>query len=88
MLIQASTRDFGQIVYYLINRSLCVTLNFKTVEKLWSKRPPQLNHLKLFGCLAYIHTNKGKLNSKAFRVVFLRYPMGFKGYKVWLINAH
>lgn len=43
--------------YYLISKSPSVALNFKTPKELWSNGPPQLNHLRPFGCLAYIYTS-------------------------------
>ena len=73
-------------VVYIINRSPCSAINFLTPMHIWSGRKPGLAHLRPFGCIAYIHVNQGKLNPRALKGVFLGYPEGVKGYKVWLIN--
>ena len=73
-------------VVYLINRSPCSAIKFQTPMHVWSGKKPSLTHLKPFGCLAYIHMNQEKLNPKAVKGVFIGYPTGVKGYKVYLIN--
>ena len=73
-------------VVYMINRSPSSAINFRTPMHVWSGRKPSLTHIKPFGCLAYVHTDQGKLNPRASKVVFIRYPSGVKGYKVWLIS--
>ena len=45
-----------------------------------------MTHLKPFGCIAYIHTSQGKLSPRATKGVFIGYPYGVKGYKVWLLE--
>lgn len=59
-------------------------MNFKTLYELWSKKPFRYEHLKLFGCIAYVHINEKKLEPRALRCIFLGYPKGIKGYKLWL----
>lgn len=41
--------------------------------------------LRRFGCVAYIHTDDGKLNPRAKKGIFVGYPTGVKGYKIWLL---
>ena len=53
---------------------------------MWTGRPPKIAHLKPFGCVGYVHTNQGKLDSRAMKAIFLGYPKGVKGYRLWLIN--
>ena len=71
---------------YLINRSPCSSINFQTPMHVWTGKKPNLSHLKPFGCLAYIHVNQGKLNPRALKGIFIGYPSGVKGYKIWLIE--
>ena len=66
---------------YLINRSPCSTIDFKTPMFVWVGSKPNLNHLKPFGCLAYVHSNQGKLNPRAIKGIFISYPTGVKYYK-------
>ncbi|GJR52310.1 retrotransposon protein, putative, ty1-copia subclass [Tanacetum coccineum] len=39
--------------------------------------------LMIFGYVAYSHVNQGKLKPRATKFIFLRYPDGVKGYRLW-----
>ena len=41
------------------------------------------SNLRVFSCPAYVHVNKEKLEARAKKGVFVRYPMNVKGYKMW-----
>ncbi|KAK0588475.1 hypothetical protein LWI29_001474 [Acer saccharum] len=71
-------------VAYLINRSPSTAIALKTPEEIWTGRPPSLKHLRVFGCAAYAHQSEGKLEPRSLKGVFLGYPLGVKGYRVWL----
>lgn len=43
-----------------------------------------LKNLKIFGCPAYFHVNEGKLEPRSRRGLFMGYPDGVKGYKIWV----
>ena len=74
---------------YLINRMPTKILKFQTpLEQLKRCFPPsRLTYdlpLKVFGCIAFVHIhghNKGKLDSRARKCVFVGYPSTQKGYK-------
>ncbi|WKA06413.1 hypothetical protein VitviT2T_024312 [Vitis vinifera] len=40
---------------YLINRTPSSAIDFKTLEELWSGKPSNYDHLRIFGCTAYVH---------------------------------
>ena len=40
------------------------------------------SHLKVFGCIAFVHTKKSKLEPMALKCIFIRFPEGVKGYKL------
>lgn len=40
--------------------------------------------MRVFGCAAYAHQKNDKLDPRAVRCVFLGYPEGVKGYRLWL----
>ena len=69
---------------YLINRSPFTAISLKTPEELWIGRPPSSKHLRVFGCACYAHQSEGKLEPWALKGVFLGYPLGVKGYRLWL----
>ena len=40
--------------------------------------------LRIFGCPIYVHQNDEKLELRSRKGIFLGYPMGVKGFRVWL----
>lgn len=71
---------------YLINRTPATTLGGKTPFELLYKWPPPLNHLRVFGCLCYVHnqnTKGDKFASRSKPSIFLGYPFGKKGWRVF-----
>jgi len=49
-------------------------------------RTPDISHLRVFGCVSYVHVPDGrqrKLDAKARKSIFVRYPPGVKGYKLY-----
>nr|GEW88640.1 retrovirus-related Pol polyprotein from transposon TNT 1-94 [Tanacetum cinerariifolium] len=71
---------------YLINRSPSTTLEKKTPIDLWSGHLTNYEILRLFGCIAYSHVNHGKLKPRAIKCIFLGYPNGVKGYRLWRLD--
>lgn len=72
---------------YLINRTPTAVLNGKTPFEILYDRPPPLQHLRIFGCLCYVHNQKhggDKFASRSNRCIFLGYPFGKKGW--WVYN--
>ncbi|KAH9654969.1 hypothetical protein KPL70_022170 [Citrus sinensis] len=72
---------------YLINRSPSSALNFRTPQEVWSGKPPDLSNLRIFGSPAYAHINQGKLEPRAIKGIFIGYPEGVKGYRIWCIDG-
>jgi hypothetical protein len=71
---------------HLVNRSPSSMLDDKTPHKVWSGKKPSLQHLRVFGCDAYVHVpkeNRSKLDKKAEKCIFIGYKDGVKGYKLW-----
>ena len=66
-----------------INRSLLVSIDKKTLIKVWSNAPSVYFDLKIFGCLAYARVDNGKLEPNYVKCVFLSYNNDVKGYKLW-----
>ena len=45
-----------------------------------------MSSLRRFGCIAYIHSDGGKLNLRAKKGVFTGYPEVVKGFRIWVIE--
>jgi hypothetical protein len=71
---------------YLVNRSPSSALDDTTPHEVWSRKKPSLQHLRVFGCDAYVHVpkeNRSKLDNKDEKCIFIGYKDGVKGYKLW-----
>ena len=69
---------------HLVNMSPSTAINFKTPEELWTGKIPDYSTFRVFGCAGYVHQSEGKLEPRAVKGVFLGYPQGVKGYRLWL----
>ena len=71
---------------YLHNRSPTAALKDETpFQRLFGRRP-DISNLRVFGCVSYIHvpdSQRRKLDAKAHRAIFVGYPPGVKGYKLY-----
>lgn len=68
---------------YLTNLTTVVVLNGDTTYKHWYGKCDNYYVLRTFGCAAFSHQSKGKLDLRAKKCVFLGYPEGVKGYRLW-----
>ncbi|KAL0286870.1 UNVERIFIED_CONTAM: Retrovirus-related Pol polyprotein from transposon TNT 1-94 [Sesamum angustifolium] len=69
---------------YLINRSPSVPLNGKIPESVWTGHAVDISSLRVFGCSAFVHQSVDKLAPRSQKCVFIGYPDGIKGYRLWL----
>jgi len=79
--------EAAMAVVYLINKCPSTTMNFKTLEEICFGHPLSLIQLKVFGCVAYTHIKQDKLKPRVLKCIFLGYPEGVKGYKLWCLEA-
>ncbi|KAL1189499.1 Retrovirus-related Pol polyprotein from transposon TNT 1-94 [Cardamine amara subsp. amara] len=70
----------------LINKTPSSVINSEVPDKRWSGNFPVYSYLRRFGCVAFVHSDDGKLVPRAKKGVLLGYPTGVKGYKVWLLE--
>lgn len=71
---------------YLINRGPSVPLELRIPDEEWSGKEVKLSHLKVFGCLAYVHVsdhNRNKLDSKSKKCTLVGYGGDEFGYRLW-----
>src|SRR3954465_3159116 len=71
---------------YLINRCPSTALDMKTPEEVWSGHPPDLDKLRVFGCVAYAHIRQDKVEPRALKCMFMGYPEGVKAYMLWCLE--
>lgn len=76
---------------FLINRLSSPLLGFKSPFELLLGKLRDYTGLKNFGCLCYVSTllkDRNKFSPRARPCVFLGYPTGYKGYKVFDLESH
>lgn len=74
---------------YLINRTPSVLNGKKPFEVLFNKIP-SYSHILNFRCLAYVHNiwvHKDKFRPRSHKYVFLGYPYGKKGWKLFYLDT-
>jgi hypothetical protein len=55
-----------------------------TLEEKFTGKKPNVSHLKMFGCIAYVHVldeKRSKLDPKAEKCIFIGYSLEKKGYR-------
>ena len=65
--------------------------DYKTPTELWSGIKPNISHLRVFGCQAWVHILKkrrSKLEPKSREMIFVGYELGSKGYQFWDAAHH
>ncbi|XP_024993949.1 uncharacterized protein LOC112527496 [Cynara cardunculus var. scolymus] len=86
-------RFWGECVLtaaYIINRLPSKTLGDKTPYELLYNQKPKYDHMRVFGCLTYfwsIETKGDKFEVRGRPGIFLGYPQGTKGYKIFDIES-
>ena len=69
-------------------RNMCSTSKnpHSTPYTEWHKEKPDIGHLRVWGCLAYVHIQKDKrvgLSPHMEKCIFIGYPSGYKGWKFY-----
>src|SRR6202789_1608872 len=68
---------------HIWNRCSTTSLTSKTPYELWHRKKPDVSHLRVWGCTAYVHVQKDKrtgIGSHMEKCVFVGYPDGYKGW--------
>ena len=77
------------VATHVFNRAPRKGLGWQTPYKLLFGRVPDMSHLRIFGCSAWVHQDKGKKwdpNSKL--MILVRYEAGSKAYHLWNPHTH
>ena len=75
-LPQTFWADAVHTAVYLINRGPSVPLEFRLPEEVWKGKEVQLSHLKVFGCVSYVHIDsdaRNMLDAKSKKCFFIGY---------------
>ena len=74
-------------VIHVLNRCPTTSLTGKTPHEAWFKKKPDVSHLRVWGCLAYVHVQKDKrkesFSSHMEKCIFVGYPPGYKGWQFY-----
>jgi len=69
---------------YIMNRTPTATVHGMTLEEKFTGKKPDVSHLRVFGCIAYVHVpdeKRSKLDPKAEKCIFIGYSSEQKGYR-------
>lgn len=66
-LYESYWAEAASTTVYLINRLPNASISFEIPEARWTGRPISYDHLRSFGCVAYVHQVKEKTSSRAAR---------------------
>ena len=73
-------------VVYILNRSPTKAVRNKTPFEAWNKQKPQVNQLRVFGCIAYAlkpSQEREKFDEKGEKFIFIGYSDESKGYRLF-----
>ncbi|KAG6784078.1 hypothetical protein POTOM_009762 [Populus tomentosa] len=76
---------FYFILFYFLN-GMQVPLEFRLPEEVWRGKEVQLSHLKVFGCVSYVHIDsdaRNKLEAKSKKCFFIGYGDEEFGFRFW-----
>ena len=79
-----------QTIAFLINRLPAPILQHQSPYSLMFHKEPDYSTLRSFGCLAFASTlvsTHDKFSPRAAPCVFLRYPIGVKGYRLYYLTT-
>ena len=68
------------------NRCPTTAVPNSTPYEIWYKKKPKVDHLRVWGCVAYVHIQKDKrekLGWHSEKCIFIGYPTGTKGWRFW-----
>jgi hypothetical protein len=69
---------------YIMNRTPTTIVHGITPEEKFTSKKPDVSHLRMFGCIVYMHVldeKRSKLDPKANKCIFIGYSLKQKGYR-------
>jgi hypothetical protein len=78
-------------VVYVQNRLSHSALGLKTPEEMFTRKKPEVSHLKIFGCPVFIHIPKekrNKLDPSGKKEIFVGYCEVSKAFRIYIPGQH
>ncbi len=78
------------IAIYIMNRTPIATVHSMTPEKKFIGKKPDVSHLRMFSCIAYVHVpdeKRSKLDPKAEKCIFIGYSLKQKKYRCFNLSS-
>ena len=79
--------EAARTTIYVQNRVSHSALEFKTPEEVYIGKKPEVSHLKIFGCLRYVHILKEKrtkLDPSRKKGIFVGYCEVSKAFRIYI----
>jgi hypothetical protein len=83
--------EAAMAVVYVQNRLSHSALGLKTPEEMFTGKKPEVSHLKIFGCLVFIHIPKEKRNKpdpSGKKGIFVGYCEVSKAFRIYIPGHH
>jgi hypothetical protein len=83
--------EAARIVVYVKNRLSHSALEFKNPEEMFSKKKPEVSHLKIFGCPVFVHIPKErrtKFDPSRKKGIFVGYFEVSKAFRIYIPSFH
>jgi hypothetical protein len=74
---------------YIMNQTPIAVVHGMTPEEKFTCKKPDVSHLRVFGCIAYVHVpdeKRSKLDPKAEKCIFIGYSLEQKGYRCFNLS--
>ena len=81
--------EAARTTVYVQNRSPNCVLAKKTPEEMFTGENPEVSHLRIFGCLVYVHVpkdKKSKLDPSGKKGIFVGHSETLKAYRVYILG--
>ena len=76
---------------YIMNNTPTVAIHGMMPQEKYTSRKPDISHLKVFGCIAYVHIpdeRRTKLDPKVEKCIIIGYSLQQKGYHYYNPSTH